>query len=67
MDTTDKRVTIDNLEVSFEVEGEGDEAVFATLFEKYIKRWSRLETAMQERQCRFEAERALVDRSRGKP
>jgi hypothetical protein len=58
-------VTIHNLEVSFEVEGEGDEAVFAKLFDKYIKRWNRLETEMKARQCSLEADRALIDRSRG--
>jgi hypothetical protein len=58
-------VTIHNLEVSFEVEGEGDEAAFARLFDKYIKRWSRLEAEMKTRQCRLEAERALIDRFRG--
>jgi len=34
-------VTIHNLEVKLEVEGAGDEAVFVTMFEKYIKLWSR--------------------------
>jgi len=34
-------VTIHNLEVKLEVEGEGDEAVFVKMFEKYIKLWSR--------------------------
>ena len=29
-------VTISNLEVNFDVEGEGDEATFARLFEKYV-------------------------------
>ena len=56
-------VTIHNLEVSFDVEGEGDEAVFARLFDKYIKRWSRLEAEMKMRQRRLESDRALVDRS----
>ena len=58
-------VTIQNLEVSFEVEGEGDEVAFARLFDKYIKRWSRLEAEMKTRQSRLEKDRALVDRSRG--
>jgi hypothetical protein len=58
-------VTIHNLEVSFDVEGESDEAVFARLFGKYIKRWSRLEAEMKARECRLEADRALVDRPRG--
>lgn len=57
-------VTIHNLEVSFEVEGEGDEAVFAKLFDKHIRRWSRLETEMKAKQRRLEGERALVDRFR---
>jgi hypothetical protein len=58
-------VTIQNLEVSFDVEGEGDEAVFAKLFAKHIKRWNRLEAEMKTTQHRLEADRALVDRSRG--
>jgi hypothetical protein len=57
-------ITIHNLEVSFDIEGEGDEAVFARLFEKYIKRWNRLEAEMKARQCRLEADRALINRSR---
>jgi hypothetical protein len=61
----DAMVTIHNLEVSFDVQGEGDEAAFAKLFDKYIKRWSRLEAEMKARQRRFETERALVDRSTG--
>jgi hypothetical protein len=58
-------VTIHNLEVSFAVEGEGDEAVFAKLFDKYIKRWSRLEAEMKARQHCLEADRALVNRHKG--
>jgi hypothetical protein len=34
-------VTIHNLEVRLDVEGEGDEAAFVKLFEKYIKLWHR--------------------------
>jgi hypothetical protein len=58
-------VTIQNLEVSFDVTGEGDEAVFVKLFDKYIKRWSRLEAEMKARQQRLESDSALVDRSNG--
>ena len=58
-------VTIHNLEVSFDVEGEGDEAVFARLFDKYIKRWSCLEAEMKTREHRLESDSALVDRPRG--
>ena len=35
-------VTIHNLEVRLEVEGEGDEATFSRYFDKYIRKWSRL-------------------------
>lgn len=55
-------VTIQNLEVRFDVEGEGDEAVFARLFSKYIKQWSRQETEQRARQRMSDAERALGDR-----
>jgi hypothetical protein len=55
-------VTIHNLEVRFDVEGEGDEAVFAKLFEKHIQRWNRVSTEAQKRESRFEAERSLGDR-----
>ncbi len=57
-------VTIHNLEVSFQVEGEGDEAVFGKMFDKYIKRWDRLHTEAQVREHRLECERGLVDRYR---
>jgi hypothetical protein len=55
-------VTIHNLEVRFDIEGEGDDAVFAKLFEKNIRRWSRLEAEMKARQRLFDSERALGDR-----
>jgi hypothetical protein len=57
-------VEIRNLEFTFEVEGEGDEVAFARLFDKYIKRWHRMEAEARERQQRLEAERALIDRRR---
>ena len=52
-------VTIHNLEVRFDVDGEDDEAVFARLFEKHIGRWSRAAAELKERERRFEAERRL--------
>lgn len=55
-------VTIHNLEVRFDIEGEGDEAAFAKLFEKYICRWGRLEAEMKTRQRLSDSERALGDR-----
>jgi len=34
-------VTIQNMEVRFDVEGEGDEQVFARLFKHHVERWAR--------------------------
>ena len=56
-------VTIHNLEVRFDVEGEGDEATFAMLFEKHIRRWSRIDAELRERERRFASERSLGDQS----
>lgn len=58
-------VTIENLEVRFDVEGEGDEAVFARLFGEYIKRWQRLESEQRNRRRAAEQDRALGDRPAG--
>jgi hypothetical protein len=58
-------VTIQNLEVSFEVEGDGDEVAFARLFDKYIKRWGQSETEERERERLAESERSLGDRHSG--
>jgi hypothetical protein len=55
-------VTIESLEVRFDVEGEGDEAAFAKLFEKFIRQWSRQEAEAKARRCAAEAERSLGDR-----
>jgi hypothetical protein len=59
-------VTIHNVDVHFDVEGDGDEAVFARLFEKHMRTWRRLETELQQRQRLADRERALGDqRERG--
>jgi hypothetical protein len=55
-------ITIHNLEVRMEVEGEGDEAVFARLFDKYIRHWVRLSEEAGRRAQIAEASRALGDR-----
>lgn len=55
-------VTIHNLDVRFDVEGEGDEAVFAKLFAKYATRWSREQEEAAARQRRSDCERSLGDR-----
>jgi uncharacterized protein YdcH (DUF465 family) len=54
--------TIHNLEVRFDVEGEGDDAVFTRLFEKHIRVWDKMKTEMKARQRFMEAERSLGDR-----
>ena len=62
-------VTIHSVEVRFDVEGSGDEAVFARLFEKYMKTWRRLEVEQEQRRHMAECERRLGDRapSGGRP
>ncbi len=58
-------VSVNNLEVRFDVEGEGDDAAFARLFEKHIKQWSREADEVQQRERRGRNERAVGDRSEG--
>lgn len=58
-------VTIENLEVKFDVEGEGDEAVFAKLFEQHMRRYSRMEQSLRDRERRIEAECRLGDQPMG--
>jgi hypothetical protein len=55
-------VNVNNLEVRFDVEGEGDDAAFARLFEKHIKQWSRQAEEAKEREHRARDERAVGDR-----
>jgi hypothetical protein len=55
-------VTIHNLEVQFDVEGEGDDATFARLFEKYIRQWARKQEEAQARARWTERGRSLGDR-----
>jgi len=56
-------VTIHNLEVRLEVEGEGDEAVFTRFFDKYIRKWSRLTDEAKARERLANAHRSLGDQS----
>jgi len=62
MDTENKTVTIHNLDVQFDVQGEGDEANFAKLFSKYASRWTQEQREAEARQKRSNCERALGDR-----
>jgi len=55
-------VEIDNLEVAFDVEGDGDAAVFARLFARHIEDWSRRQERSRERRRSSDEERRLGDR-----
>jgi hypothetical protein len=54
-------VTIGNLEVNFDVEGESDEITFARLFEKY----DRKKEDARERERRLKNDRSLGDHNEG--
>ena len=54
-------VTIHNLEVRLEVEGEGDEATFSRYFDKYIRKWSRLMEEAKARHKQANESRSLGD------
>jgi hypothetical protein len=56
-------VTINNLDVRFEVETE-DEATFARLFKQYIGRWHKQQQERQDRERMMERERSLGFRRR---
>jgi hypothetical protein len=56
-------VTIQNMEVRFDVEGEGDEQVFARLFKHHIERWARQQHERARREKNAHSERALGDRA----
>jgi hypothetical protein len=55
-------VSINNLDVRFDVEGDGDEAAFARLFEKYVRQWHTKQEEAREREHRDREERAVGDR-----
>lgn len=58
-------VTIRNLEVTFDVEGEGDAAAFSRLFERHIEAWCRREEEKKKRRRSLEEQRSLGDRPAG--
>jgi hypothetical protein len=55
-------VTIENLEVQFDVEGGGDEAVFARLFEQHMRRHMQMEQSALARERRVQAESHIGER-----
>ena len=56
-------VTIHNLDVQFDVEGEGDEKVFEKMFAKCARRWGQDRDDETARQKYSDCERSLGDRS----
>ena len=53
-------ITIQNLEVRFEVEGEGDEAVFARMFQKNMRRWQEIARQAEQHARMLDEERVIV-------
>jgi len=54
-------VTINNLDVRFDVEGGDDDATFSRLFAKHISQWSNKREEAKERERRGRDERSLGD------
>ena len=55
-------VTINHLDVRFDIEGDDDDASFCRLFEKYIRQWSTKQEEAKEREQRGKKDRSLGDR-----
>jgi hypothetical protein len=56
-------ITIEHLEVQFDVagDGDGDEAVFARYFSRYITQWARAAKQQEELQERLHNDQRLGD------
>ena len=54
-------ITIEHLEVQFDVADEGDEAVFARYFSRYINQWSRAKEQQDELEDRLRNDQHLGD------
>jgi len=54
-------ITIDHLEVQFDVAGEGDEQVFARYFARYINQWQRIERQNELQQERLRRDQRIGD------
>lgn len=59
-------VTIERLEITVELDGEGADAHFERLFEACIRRWWANQQTMQADDRFAERERLLRDRTRGR-
>jgi hypothetical protein len=58
-------VTIENLEVQFDVTGEGDEKVFARYFARFIEEWSQNREQEQMLQRRLRQDQMIGDEHSG--
>lgn len=59
-------VTIQHLEVQFDVHGDDDEQLFIQYFNKYIDRWSQQKDAQRRIRDGMCKDRELGDRDRAK-
>jgi hypothetical protein len=55
-------VTIQHLEVRFDVEAGEEDAAFVRLFQKYMRAYARLQREQEEAVAASECDRALGDR-----
>jgi hypothetical protein len=58
-------VTIEHLDVQFDVVDDGDERVFAEYFARYIKQWQQAHQQEQMLQRRLRRDHMLGDDQRG--
>jgi hypothetical protein len=54
-------ITIQNLEIRFDVEGDDDRQAFAKLFNEFIKKWSGQAEEHRQREIEASQERSLSD------
>ncbi|NHZ89636.1 hypothetical protein F2P45_11515 [Massilia sp. CCM 8733] len=54
-------ITIEHLEVQFDVAGDDDEAVFARYFSRYINQWARADQQQKELKERLRKDQQLGD------
>ena len=54
-------LTIHDLQVHFDVDGDGDAATFSRMFAEHISRWSRDRETNQARRREMDRERSLGD------
>lgn len=55
-------ITINHLEVRFDVEGDDDEQLFIQYFNKYIDQWSRGQSSQKRVNDAIQRDRQLGDR-----